>query len=138
VHLFVTVFLCVLSFHTYAQVLDTHTNTHITCLTYILSNKHIRTMSIQWLHEIQLNDNDTQHDTIKKTMHEVTSHLLSVALFYCYAECRYAERCYAESHYAESHYAECHYAECCHAEYCYAECRYAECHYAECHYAECH
>ena len=38
--------------------------------------------------------------------------MLSVAIFYCYAECRYAE---------------CHCAECI-----YAECRYTECLYAEC------
>jgi hypothetical protein len=38
---------------------------------------------------------------------------LSVAFFYCYAQC---------------HNPDCQYAEC----------RYAECHYADCHCAECH
>ncbi len=41
--------------------------------------------------------------------------ILSVAFFYCYAECRYPEcrifYCYAEYHYAEYHYAEYRYAE---------------------------
>jgi hypothetical protein len=58
--------------------------------------------------------------------------MLSVAIFYCYADCRYAECYYAECYYAECYYAECYYAECY-----YAECYYAECHYAECRYAEC-
>ncbi len=38
--------------------------------------------------------------------------MLSVVIFYCYAECRYAECRYAECRYAECRQAECHYAEC--------------------------
>jgi hypothetical protein len=33
--------------------------------------------------------------------------MLSVAILYCYAECRYAEY-----HYAQSPYADCRYTEC--------------------------
>ncbi len=33
--------------------------------------------------------------------------MLSVAIFYCYGECRYAE-----CHYDECRYAECRYSEC--------------------------
>ncbi len=33
--------------------------------------------------------------------------ILSVAFFYCYAECHYAKCRYAECHYAEYRYAEC-------------------------------
>jgi hypothetical protein len=43
--------------------------------------------------------------------------MMSVNIFYCYAECRYAECHYAECHYAECHYAECHCVECHYAEY---------------------
>ncbi len=42
----------------------------------------------------------------------IVYHYVSVAIFYCYAECRYAECRYAESCYAECRNAECCYAEC--------------------------
>ncbi len=38
--------------------------------------------------------------------------LLSVAFFYCYAECYYSEWHYAECYNAECRYAECYWAEC--------------------------
>jgi hypothetical protein len=58
--------------------------------------------------------------------------MLSVAIFYRYADCHRAE-----CRYAECHCVECHYAECRFAEFRCAECCYAECHHAECRCAEC-
>jgi len=43
--------------------------------------------------------------------------MLSVAYFYCYAECHYAECRYAEYRYADCLYAECLYAACRCADY---------------------
>ena len=38
--------------------------------------------------------------------------MLSVEIYYCYAECHYTECHYAACHYGECYYDECHYAEC--------------------------